>query len=70
MMQEETSQWPVHCAFCGEGMHRWYSGGRAPMCPWCRDKSGPVLPPAMWEIDAQRCSTAARRVWESWAAAA
>lgn len=59
-------RWPVHCAFCGAGLFRWYYGGRAPMCPWCVDKSGPALPPASWEMDPERVSMAARQVWESW----
>lgn len=62
--------WPVHCALCGAGMSRWYYGMRAPMCAACRDKSGPLLAPTLWEIDARRWSPAARRVWETWAAAA
>lgn len=64
------ARWPVHCALCGTGLYRWYYCMRAPMCVVCRDKSGPVLAPALWEIDARRCSPAARRVWEFWAAAA
>jgi len=63
-------RWPVHCGLCGEGLDRWYYGMRAPMCARCIDKSGPVLPPAAWEIAPQRCSVEGYRVWESWAAAA
>jgi hypothetical protein len=58
---------PVRCALCSRGMDSWYYGMRAPMCAWCRDKSGPVRDPAQWEIDARHCSPAARRLWESWA---
>lgn len=59
-------RWPVHCAFCGKGLGRWYYGGRAPMCPWCHEKNGPMLPPASWEMDPEREGPEARRVWESW----
>ena len=59
--------WPVHCAFCGAGLDRWYYCARAPMCVWCNDRSGPVLAPAVWEMDPGRVSPEARRVWESWA---
>ena len=69
-MTLEEARWPVHCALCGTGLYRWYWSMRAPMCAKCKDKSGPVLPPPLWEIDARRCSLAARRVWESWATAA
>ena len=65
--EASACRWPVHCAFCGKGLDRWYYGGRVPLCPWCTDKSGPVLSPASWGMDAQRVGPAARRVWESWA---
>jgi hypothetical protein len=61
------ARWPVHCAFCGVGLSRWYYCLRAPMCVWCHGKDGPVLDPALWEIDAEREGPEARRVWESWA---
>jgi hypothetical protein len=60
-------RWPVHCAFCGEGLYRWYLCSRAPMCVRCHGRSGPMLAPASWEMAPERCSPAARQVWESWA---
>jgi len=61
-------RWPVHCAFCGVGLDRWWLCLRAPMCVRCHGKSGPMLSPALWKMDARRVSAEAWRVWESWAA--
>lgn len=63
----DACRWPVHCAFCGKGLDRWYYGSRAPLCPWCRDKDGPVLPPPCWEMASKRVGETARQVWEEWA---
>ena len=62
--------YPLACALCGAGLNRWYYCLRAPMCPCCADKQGPVLHPSRWQISARHASPAARRVWEAWAAAA
>jgi hypothetical protein len=64
-----TDRWPVFCALCGAGLYQWYYCMRAPMCARCCDKSGPVLSPALWKMDARRVSVEAWRVWESWALA-
>jgi DNA-binding PadR family transcriptional regulator len=64
---DRAGRYPVYCALCGEGLDRWYFGGRAPMCPACHGKRGPVLHPARWEMDPARVRPAAYAVWVEWA---
>jgi hypothetical protein len=40
--------YPIACALCGEGLNRWYYGGRAPLCARCNGKEGPVRHPEQW----------------------
>jgi len=65
-----STVWPftTSCALCGTDLYRWYYGMRAPLCPWCIGKEGPVLPPDRWRLSPGH-SQAAVDIWESYGGA-